>query len=559
MTPLQFAEKYIGGKDKDWYIKNEEIVAEHCPFCDGGERKDKYTFALNLNSKAYNCKREANCGESGSYFKLLKYFGEDIENKFQVKLGELKSKTLIDYLKSRGITLDTARVAGVKQKSNNTLAFEMIHNYEIVGIKYRQVKLNEKDMCYKEKDGLDVFIGNINTSEDLIIVEGEMDYLSVKEAGFSNVISLPSGAGSGKKLDCVTRAYRHLEKVKDIILFLDNDEPGRQTKEELINRLDATKCWEIKTKYKDANEILMNEGKQGLIDAIQSKTRVKLKDVDFLVNAKSLDLKKLPSIKTRLIELDQITGGLILGLTSVWTGKNGSGKSTLLNQIIANSVDQEYKICIYSGELSNSLLRYWIELSMAGRNNIEFKPAEKGEIASIKVKPEKVNALRSWYGNNLIVCDSTKNREPKNLLEKFKQVYKVYGTKLFVVDNLMTLDFGGYSNDIFEKERKFMQDCADFAEKYEVHVAVITHPIKTKEKITKDCIRGSGHITNIAHQVYMVHRMNDKELLEDNTYIEVAKNRLLGIEKEVKVVYEPISRRFYGKGDDVDRKLGWDK
>ena len=45
-------------------VKGDEIIPTYCPYCKGGKRKDKYTFALNTRNLTFNCKR-GSCGKQG--------------------------------------------------------------------------------------------------------------------------------------------------------------------------------------------------------------------------------------------------------------------------------------------------------------------------------------------------------------------------------------------------------------------------------------------------------------------------------------------------------------
>ena len=49
---------------------------------------------------------------------------------------------------------------------------------------------------WMEKNAQLIFLGldNISDSEEVIIVEGESDYLALHECGITNVISVPNGA-----------------------------------------------------------------------------------------------------------------------------------------------------------------------------------------------------------------------------------------------------------------------------------------------------------------------------------------------------------------------------
>ena len=78
---------------------------------------------------------------------------------------------------------------------------------------------------------------------------GEMDKLSLEEAGFRNVVSVPSGApdkvkqgplpepAADKAFAFVWTCWAALEQASCILLGTDNDLPGHALAEELARRL----------------------------------------------------------------------------------------------------------------------------------------------------------------------------------------------------------------------------------------------------------------------------------------------------------------------------------
>ena len=54
--------------------RGDELQFQHCPYCHGGDRGDKYTFAINLKTGRNNCKR-ASCGAHGNMITLARDFG----------------------------------------------------------------------------------------------------------------------------------------------------------------------------------------------------------------------------------------------------------------------------------------------------------------------------------------------------------------------------------------------------------------------------------------------------------------------------------------------------
>ncbi|KAK3010669.1 hypothetical protein RJ639_011398, partial [Escallonia herrerae] len=142
------------------------------------------------------------------------------------------------------------------EKLGNAIAFTYRRNGVLVNCKYRSI-LNKK--FWQEKGAEKILYGldNINSVDELIIVEGEIDKLSMEQAGLLTCVSVPDGAPqkvSAKELPS-------LEKASRIILATDSDIPGQALAEELARRLGRERCWLVrwpkKDKYsyfKDANE-----------------------------------------------------------------------------------------------------------------------------------------------------------------------------------------------------------------------------------------------------------------------------------------------------------------
>lgn len=68
---LRFAAKHLSS----YRVRGDELIPDLCPFCQGGEHSDRYTFALNLTDGVYVCKR-GQCGARGRFEDLAAHFGE---------------------------------------------------------------------------------------------------------------------------------------------------------------------------------------------------------------------------------------------------------------------------------------------------------------------------------------------------------------------------------------------------------------------------------------------------------------------------------------------------
>nr|WP_255663983.1 toprim domain-containing protein [Nitratireductor sp. B36] len=97
----------------------------------------------------------------------------------------------------------------------------------------------------------------------VVITEGELDMLSVAQAtNFKMaVVSIPAGVGSA--VDALKANYRWLDRFEEIILWMDNDEPGQSVVAEAAGLFEPGKVKTIKVEgFKDASEMLQ-AGKEG--------------------------------------------------------------------------------------------------------------------------------------------------------------------------------------------------------------------------------------------------------------------------------------------------------
>jgi len=100
----------------------------------------------------------------------------------------------------------------------------------------------------------------------ITITEGEIDAMSIAEAlgGKFPVISITGGAQSAKK--DLKEHIEFLNSYDEIVLWFDQDEPGIKAVQEVSSLFPAGKVYTVDTgPYKDANEILQDKGKTGVM------------------------------------------------------------------------------------------------------------------------------------------------------------------------------------------------------------------------------------------------------------------------------------------------------
>ena len=237
-------------------------IKTQCPKC-SATRKNKRDKCLSVDVEKglYNCH---NCGYSGT-------------TKFQQKPDYIKpqtiklnlSKGLIDWFGKRGISEPTLAHWKIGEsieyfpqvgKKRTAVNFNYYRKNELINVKYRDAEKNFKMFSGAEL----VFYGldNIVEMDTVYIVEGEMDALSLHEAGIYSVCSVPNGASKGNaRLEYLDNCFEYFKDKKQIIICTDNDNPGIELRNELARRFGAYKCKYVEFgEFKDPNEILISKG-----------------------------------------------------------------------------------------------------------------------------------------------------------------------------------------------------------------------------------------------------------------------------------------------------------
>lgn len=572
MNPKQLADKDLGEYKK----QNGNLIAKYCPFCNGGQHNDKWTFGVNIENGAYNCFR-GKCGEQGSFKELLEHFGEEYDGQNKYKKNDFKknykkpkvettdlSDKVLKYLKLREFSVKTLNKLDIKEKDGN-IAFEYYQDKEKVLVKYRTP--SKKKKYWQEGGGKPVLWNMQNCTKDkpLVITEGEMDTIAVVEGGYENVVSVPFGS---KNLDWIEHCWDFLDSFEEIIIWPDNDKPGQEMKNEVVSRLGKWRCKYVDVDYKDANEMLYKEGKKAVEQAIYNAKEVQIDRVINLAEVEPLDLAKLESSKSFIGKLNKLLGGYMMGYVTVWTGANASGKSTFLGQEMLEAVDEGYGAGVYSGELREDLFQYWINLQAAGPDNFRLKHHEIKDDLVPYVEKEVRDKITKWYDKKLFYYDISDTSKPDKILETFENLYRKYGIKTFYIDNLMTIEYGGSKSEYYHRQSEFVTKCKNFAGRLGVHIHIVAHPKKKEGRIKKEDIAGLYEITNKADNVLVIHRIDDdnadefqNDLQDADNVVDVLKSRIYGWQKvSIGLGFEEKSKRFYPMNQESERfrQLGWE-
>ena len=367
----------------EWRIIGDELkVKGKCPLCFGGPHGDRDTFSINTITGAWNCKR-GNCEgidgagkTSGTFKELCRYFGEEAPEGFALPRQSVAKKKsydkpdpnnikpiteeIIRYFATRKISEETLQDWKIGSDKEGNIVFPFYRDNILTYVKYRVPKKFETLKKEYEEKVANLFpdeaarikkpmkewqmantepilygMDNVTFNKPLVIVEGEIDALSMYEAGVSNVVSVPAGCNN---LEWINLCWDWLEKFNQIILFGDSDEPGMEMMSVVSKRLGEDRCmipkeypeviWngqDLNRICKDANEILVCYGPDYLKELVDSCEPAPIKGVLELSKIPFIDPTTVPRIMTKIPQLDNMIGGLGEGGVTIISGKRGEG------------------------------------------------------------------------------------------------------------------------------------------------------------------------------------------------------------------------------------------
>ena len=569
--------------------KGNELQFKYCPYCHGGQGgKDKGTFSIDLTTGKFKCLR-ASCNAHGNMITLSRDFNFSLGNqvdeyyKSQKRYRRFKRpekpieplEPAVEYLAKRGISSEIAKKyeITIKQETNNILVFPFYDEKgELQFIKYRKTdfdKEKDKNKEWCEKDCKPILFGMKQCNEKfdrLVLTEGQLDSLSVAEAGIENAVSVPTGANG---FTWIPYCWDWLTKFEEIVVFGDC-EKGKITLLDDISKRFPNKVKHVREadylECKDANEILLKHGPDAVKKAVENAIALPVNKVLSLADVENVNIFELQKLKTGLKELDDtLYGGIPFGIVCLVAGKRGDGKSTLTSQIMGQAVEQGYNTFAYSGELPNYLYKSWFDFQIAGRNHITENNKD-GRINRFITNPNQ-KLINDWYREKAFIYDNriVEDDEQEDLLKTITQAIMQYGIKVILIDNLMTAMYidEKQGSDKYDQQGRFVRALTKIALQYDCLILLVAH--RRKNSFTTDAndeVSGSGDITNLAGMVLSYDRGTEKEgLRPDQRKLIIAKNRLFGKINLNGIVldYDEKSKRIYSNDDELSREYGWNK
>lgn len=548
-----------------------------CPF----HNEKTPSFTIPKDEQMYKC---FGCGKSGDIINFIQEtnncsFIEAIRiiaNRYNFDLNEdIKEYTkpiqrlekidakLIEWFESRGISNNTLLRFNITQsiewmpkanKETLAICFNYYRNNELINVKYRAA---QKD--FKLEKNAELIFYNLDSIKDensCIIVEGEIDCLSMYEAGVHNVVSVPNGANANgnvnlKYLDNCIEYFYNMDKI---IIAVDTDKSGQRLKNELIRRLGKEKCYEVQypNDCKDANECIVKYGKEYLKNIVLNAKELPIEGV---ITHESIEHDVLNYFNNGYpkgceINIEGLKDHLLLadGQMTIVTGAPGSGKSEFVDYIMAKTaLNSGWKWAVCSFENTPAALHATKIAEKIVGKSFDFRKDAENRITAYELE-----LCLPFIGSNfhfLSTFDSDTTID--GILAKTVELVQRKGIKGLLIDPWNYIDHKIPTN---QTETQYISDVLTkikaTALKLGIHVFIIAHPAKLQKNLqsgkyeipTLYSISGSAHFYNKTDNGMTIYRNYDENTV--SVFIQKVRYSWNGQIGEIKYNYNTYTRQY---------------
>ena len=399
--------------------------------------------------------------------------------------------------------------------------------------------------------------------ERLVIVEGEKDALTVRQAGYRYVISIANGAATD-----VAKGFEAfeewLEPVRDVVICGDRDLPGRTLEKHLTDYFGARALTvTMPGDCKDISEVMQQFGWDAVREVIDGAKPIFTQDIVTVeeITAETLDVLHGHYDKGYDLGYGKLTDG-VLHLTDrggliVVTGKPNAGKTDFLSCMMAHLVAKCAKtVCFCSFEVPDKAAHTakMVRLIL-GKQRLEdyssedlmpilrYLDAHVTHLDMVEYDPTPANIL--------LLADVVKRRRPMHFL---------------VVDPYLFLDLRQTAKEsLTQSVKRMLTTFQTWGRKNRVWVVIVAHPRKPGSGTSGDEgtsmyeIADSANWANLGDFIFSISRKtNDDQGVKagdpsaDYTKLEMLKVRDQDMCKTGSVLYVRQKCGRYDERPDVE-------
>ena len=279
----------------------------------------------------------------------------------------------IAFMESRGISAEIATRLEIYTPNRGpnkapVIAFPYLEKGRVVAEKFRTLdkKFWQRPGGKKTFYNADILDDPAfeNSSQSLLITEGEIDCLTAIECGFPFTVSVPDGAPPPSektqpvdpasdafgKFEYVFNNRERLKKIQRFILAVDADAAGQRLAEEMVRRLLASRCLFVTYPgdCKDLNDVLIKHGPTAVAAVINGAKPYPVRGLYQLS-----DYPEVGPLQTYVTGWPTLDPHLKMfrGEFMVITGIPSHGKSTWTLNLLANMTQHGWRAALFSPEM----------------------------------------------------------------------------------------------------------------------------------------------------------------------------------------------------------------
>jgi twinkle protein len=521
-----------------------------CPQCshDRKKKSDK-CLSINIDQGIWKC---YNCGWTGSLhkkpFTLPKW-----ENKTNL------SENVVEWFLKRNIsqkTLLDMRISEQKEfmpqagQDRNVICFNYFREGKLINVKYRDRDKNFK--MVKDAERIFYNLDGIKDQNEIYIVEGEMDCLTMIQSGFKNCVSVPNGATPGRNnMEYLDNCWEYFMGAEKVYLLTDNDEPGKKLSDELARRIGFEKCYRVDLGvYKDINEVLC--ANENVSEYVSNASPFPIEGIfsveDFWLGVEDILKNGLPKGWMPRGSLKDFIS-FHPGYTTIITGIPGHGKSYFLDDLVLwITIDYNLRGVFFSPETMPTELHI-IRLikKIVGKSAYQMNFDERTKV-------------RKFITERLYWIYPQEDFSLQSVLGKVRQGVLRYGWNWYIIDPWNKLE---HRLEQGLSETNYISRCLDDIDRFnklnKVHCFLVAHPTKMgKDEAgnyktpTLYDISGSANFFNKTDNGLCVYRHYDSSA--SDVHIQKVKFEHWGKIGTINYGWSKETGRFY---EGLDHHLSW--
>lgn len=548
--------------------KNGPHAVADCPFC--GKISKCY---VNLDTGLWDCKV---CEEGGSLWKLADKVGIRVRSDDRklvkhfasvIADGNTRKKIALDvpvrdalgldlaaittasqrcfdeadkagaavraYLTSRCIEDDTIRrfklgVSWIRDKGTQpelALGIPYLVGDKVPLLKMRNLEADKDKRKFRRTAGGDSLLFNaegIKGCRQVVLVEGELDAISLWQLGVHNVASTSLGA----KKTLPDEWLALLADADDIVLWYDDDDKGQEVVASVATQLGTYRCrlaqMPTGLDAKDANDLMMrlpqDEAAEVVARVIAEARSLVLSNVvmpshfaDALAQ-EIMDGEKTLGVSTGWPEIDRSIMGIRMGELTMVTGHTAHGKTSWSLDLVNNLAKQGVPVLVSA--LENG------PLSIARKIFQKIFHMSPASLITDEHKQRALQVLGLLDKDPLFILDLYGLHSIDEIIDQVRFAVRRHGIKVFMFDHLHFLKVG--ARDMVQHYDEALHKLNALKVELQIHIIVVAHP---RGSVLDDVVPMGGDIKGCS----------SAKQIADNGFSVFRAQRVIDTKKELKI------------------------